>query len=122
MMAILAPSNPQTYNRQAFLFISFFIVASAAQRPIRRGCPTSILPTTGYVWRNVCRFDRHRERAARRAAVSGLGRQERREPNAAAKNPHPTQDELPRIIRWSFSVVRLHSGPFVSVTVEAAIS
>ena len=52
MMVILAPSNPQTYNRQVFLFISSFIVA-AAQRLPRRGCPTSILSTSGYVWRNA---------------------------------------------------------------------
>jgi hypothetical protein len=122
MMVILAPSNPQTYNRQVFLFISFFIVAAAARRPIRRGCPTSIMSASGTSGATCAGPDRHRERAARRAAVSGLGRQERREPNALAKNPHPTQDELPRIIRWSFSVVRLHSGPFVSVTVKAAIS
>ena len=36
--------------------------------------------------------------------------------------PHPTRDELLRINRWSFGAVRLHSGPFVSVTVKAAIS
>ena len=55
MMVILASSNPQTYNPQVFLFTSLFSVAAAAQRQLRRGCPTSILSTPGYVWRNACR-------------------------------------------------------------------
>jgi hypothetical protein len=42
MVIILAPSNSQTYNRQVFLFTSLSIVAGAARRPLRRGCPTSI--------------------------------------------------------------------------------
>ncbi len=118
MMVIVAPSNPQTYNRQVFLFTSLL--------SRRRSCRYA-----GVAQRRSCLHrgtygatragpDRHRERAARRAAVSGLGRQERRERNALAKNPRPTRDELLRINRRS-SRPRPYSGPFVSVTVRAAI-
>lgn len=129
MMVILASSNPQTYNPQVFLFTSLFSVAAAAQRPLRKVALRRSCLHLGTSGATRAGPDQDRQRASRRAAGVRLdrngydpGQQGRRERNALAKSLYPTRDELLRINRWSFGAVRLHSGPFVSVTVKAAIS
>jgi hypothetical protein len=70
------PGVEQSTDLQSavFLFTSLFSVAAAARRPLRGGCPTSILSHLGTSGATRAGPDRDWQRAARRAAGVRLDR------------------------------------------------